>query len=140
MVLGDPHRIEPQRLGHDQVLDFLADEDAAYAELDRRYVAGEGGPGAAVFATWVDAFDRHDWEAFRGILHPEIVDEDCRRFSVRGPMHGAAASAHGTQALFDLSPDLRVRILHIRGGDGTFLYQNDWRGTQKGADDCPIFA
>jgi ketosteroid isomerase-like protein len=111
----------------------LEEEDAAYAELDRRYSAGEGGPGAAVFSAWVDALDRRDWQAFRRILHPGIVDEDNRKFSVRGPMHGAAASAQSTQALFDLSSDLKLRVLHVRGGDGTFLCQHDWRGTRDGA-------
>ena len=53
--------------------------DSAVAELDRRYLEGEGAAYAAILSpalTCIRAVDRRDWESFRECVAPEVVGRD----------------------------------------------------------------
>jgi hypothetical protein len=90
-----------------QVVFDPEDEDAAYAELDARYVADEGRPHAAVLSLifrGVDAFNRRDENA----LASDVVYVDHR------PLHAAETDAAVWQrAVVASVPDQVARIIAV---------------------------
>src|SRR5262249_19784757 len=88
--------------------------DAAYAELDARYLAGEAAPHAR---TWearlgpVRAIAARDWERLAAGFAPGFVIEDHRPvglFSI-SPDEWAAS----VRVLLELRPDARFRVHHV---------------------------
>ncbi|HVE93454.1 MAG TPA: nuclear transport factor 2 family protein, partial [Acidimicrobiales bacterium] len=81
------------------------DLDAAYAELDARYLAGEAAPFAETWATMVEifaAYNARDSARFRGLLSDDIVDVDHR-----------PASLGFTKGMWSLVPDIAFRVVSV---------------------------
>jgi class 3 adenylate cyclase len=91
------------------------DLDAAVAELDARYLAGEGAPFAQVFQVSMAsdaAVNRHDWEALRALHAPgvEFVDHRRGRFG----LYDARDDLLGDiPAMTDVAPDGRTMALAV---------------------------
>jgi ketosteroid isomerase-like protein len=88
------------------------DLDAAFAELDERYLAGEGEGFASelnVFFAVVRAYNRRDWARYRASLHDDFVQVDNRP---AGAGHVTGPDDHLTyiRTLLDLAPDARMFI------------------------------
>jgi class 3 adenylate cyclase/tetratricopeptide (TPR) repeat protein len=112
----------------------LDDLDAAYAELDRRYAAGEGGSESCFFATTAGTIKSRDWEAFGALLADEIVTEEHRRVAMRGTTRGVDEVIKVARALADLAPDSAFRIEHVRGGPRVWLWYGVEYGTRDGGE------
>jgi ketosteroid isomerase-like protein len=112
----------------------LADLDAAYEELDARYLAGEAAPHARVAASmraFADALARRDWDALAAQCAPDLVVHDHRRLgweTLRGP----AAYVAALSALVDLAPDTRMRLDHVELREDGYLVRTVWVGTRDG--------
>jgi hypothetical protein len=99
-----------------QVIFDTDDLDAAYAETDERYAAGEAAPlAAAVALKWLSAF-RHayaarDWESFDARFAPDFVVHD------HSPLGWGtldrSAYAESLKELVALAPDFRIRTDHL---------------------------
>ena len=90
-------------LTHDTVILDLDDIDAAFEELDNRYLAGEGADHAhawSVIAQTSAAFNRHELPAADGV----IIDH--RRLA---PIDTSDLPA-AIRAIWNLTPDLSTRI------------------------------
>jgi ketosteroid isomerase-like protein len=112
----------------------VEDVEAAYAELDARYNAGE----AAGFVHRVagqafrDAFVARDWEAFTRVLTDDVVVCDHRMLGWE-TLHGPAAYAQALRSLVELAPDVRLRIDHVLAmAKQKVLYATSWIGTREG--------
>ena len=108
------------------------DPDAAYAELDARYAAGELAAdhlkpvprlGAAIAA--------RDWEAAAARLAPDLVVTDHRPLGWE-TMHGPSAYVASLRSLFELAPDARLRVDHVRSAGRATLLTGAWLGTREG--------
>jgi class 3 adenylate cyclase len=113
----------------------LEDEDAAYAELDARFVAGEA---AAHDRAWA-ALDRilrsvaeRDWETLAASFAPDFRIEDHRRFGWDSALGRAEAFVQGQRILFDLAPDYGYRADHVRTSPRAGLVQLVESGTRDG--------
>jgi hypothetical protein len=88
------------------------DLDAAFAELDARFAAGEGASfdWASQVAN-LAAYDRRDWAAFQASLAQDVrhVDHRPARFGEQDREQLLSAM----RTLFDLVPDARVRLLAV---------------------------
>jgi ketosteroid isomerase-like protein len=110
------------------------DFDAAYAELDDRYAAGEATPFAGATAwrrTFADALAGRDWGALADLYTPDLVITDHRPLgweTLRGP----AAFIDSLRSLVDLSPDVRLRSDHVRMGERAHFQMFTWIGTREG--------
>src|SRR5262249_36790484 len=109
------------------------DIDAAYAELDDRYQAGEAACDrrAAVTRAFVGAFATRDWSTMAGLLAPDIEVHDHRLLGWE-PLRGRAAYRHALEMLVELAPDVRLRIDHVRMVGSGCLCVTRWLGTYKG--------
>jgi class 3 adenylate cyclase/tetratricopeptide (TPR) repeat protein len=109
------------------------DIDAAYAELDDRYQAGEAACDrrAAVTRAFVGAFATRDWSAMARLLAPDIEVHDHRLLGWE-PLRGRAAYRHALEMLVELAPDVRLRIDHVRMVGSGFLCVTRWLGTHEG--------
>jgi class 3 adenylate cyclase/tetratricopeptide (TPR) repeat protein len=109
------------------------DLDAAYAELDDRYQAGEAACDrrAAVTRAFVAAFAARDWATMAGLLAPDIEVLDHRLLGWE-PLRGREAYRHALEMLVDLAPDVRLRIDHVRVAGRGFLCVTRWLGTHEG--------
>jgi hypothetical protein len=103
------------------VLSWDADElDAAFAELDARYAAGEGRPfGWAGDVAATAAYNCRDWNTYELSLAEDFqyVDHARARFGEQDRTQFLTAS----RSVFDLVPDAKVRVLAVplltsRGG------------------------
>jgi hypothetical protein len=108
--------------------------EAAYAELDRRYDAGEAsafGHGAMTRA-FRRAFAARDWDALAKQLAPDIVVHDHRPLgweTLRGP----GAYVRALRSLVELAPDVRLRLDHVLAmSERGVLYAPTWHGTREG--------
>ncbi|MBX3024108.1 AAA family ATPase [bacterium] len=110
------------------------DVDAAYAELDRRYAAGESAPFAAVTAAmeiFRHALAARDWEALADVLAPDLVVHDHRPLgweATRGPQPYVDA----LRELVALAPDVRLRLDHADVCAHGYLALSTWVGTHEG--------
>jgi class 3 adenylate cyclase/ketosteroid isomerase-like protein len=90
------------------------DLDAAYAELDDRYAAGEAARYAGTWETYRRvgrAADARDWEQLASVFAPDFVMEDHRTLGLLpGSRDEYVASV---RALLDLRPDTRFRVDHV---------------------------
>src|SRR5262249_46364305 len=108
------------------------DLDAAYAELDARYLAGEAAPYAR---TWearlgvVRALATRDWERLVAGAAPGVVIEDHRPvglFSISGGEWLASV-----RVLLELRPDARFRVHHVLAlDDRRSLTLEGWEGAE----------
>jgi hypothetical protein len=110
------------------------DLDAAHAELDARYHAGEAAPFGAVAASmraFADALARRDWDALAALCVPDLAVHDHRRLgweTLRGP----AAYVEALRALVDLAPDTRMCLDHVEMRERGYLVVTVWLGTRDG--------
>jgi ketosteroid isomerase-like protein len=110
------------------------DLDAAYAELDERYHAGEAAPYASVAAGMREfsrAFAARDWDALAARCAREIVVHDHRLLGWES-LHGPAAYVGALQALVELAPDTRLRLDHVAMAERGYLVLTVWVGTREG--------
>jgi hypothetical protein len=84
------------------------DLDAATAELDARYAAGEAAAHPRVLAAtqaFRTAFAKRDWEAVAAQYAPDVVVHDHRLLGWE-PIHGAPAYVESLRTLVELAPDV----------------------------------
>ncbi len=89
--------------------------DAAYAELDDRYAAGEAAPYASIWRTMrgvLRAFTSRDWARLASVLTPDLVFEDHRVLG-SGALASRDEYVARLRALVDLAPDVVMRIDHV---------------------------
>ncbi len=119
---------------------FDVDEiEAAYAELDARYLAGEAAPyaGDTGFVTFRDllafrdALARRDWDALGALYAPDVVIRDHRRLGWE-ERRGRAAFMQSIRTLVDLAPDVRPRLHHVTLSCRAVLLVQTWIGTRDG--------
>ncbi len=110
------------------------DLDAAYAELDRRYGAGDGRHDA----TWQQALrlsvalPHGDIDACRAMLAPGFRVRDHRKLSWGDTLRDADTFLQAQLALSELAPDWRYRIDHHRARGRVQLGQQAQVGTREG--------
>ena len=110
------------------------DLDAAYAELDRRYFAGEAvaaGQVAVVMETFLRAIAIRDWSLMASVLAPDLVVTDHRPLGWE-TMRGSAAYVDSLKSLVEFAPDVRLRNDHLRLSTRAALFVNTWVGTREG--------
>jgi hypothetical protein len=108
--------------------------DAAYAELDARWDAGEAAshPQMAAAARTMDlAWAHRDWDAVHALCAPSFVYHDHRLLGW-GTLPDAAAWVRTQRALVDLAPDVRIRRDHVRMCDRGCMVQLLQQGTRDG--------
>ncbi len=108
--------------------------DAAYAELDARYAAGEAadlGRVAAAMSAFNRAFADRDWDALAAQCAPDIIVNDHRLLGWE-TLHGAAAYLAAVRSLVDLAPDARLRLDHVTRSEHGYLVITVWAGTREG--------
>jgi class 3 adenylate cyclase len=113
----------------------LEDEDAAHAELDARWEAGEGQTcerAWAVNQAFVRAVVRRDWDVIAALCAADFVEYDRRRLAVLGTTRGGDAWAQNFRALADLAPDSVYRTEHFRPAPRGFWTFGVWRGSREG--------
>jgi hypothetical protein len=113
---------------------FDPDEvDAAYAELDDRYAAGDATTQrrAALTRTFCRAFAARDWGALAALLASDLVVTD-RRILGWETLYGPDAYIQALQSLVDLASDVQLRVDHLTMYGSRFLYVTSWRGTHEG--------
>src|SRR5262249_46298064 len=92
------------------------DLDAAYAELDDRYLAGEAAPCRA---TWdavrrlVDGFAKRDWERVASAFAPDFTLKARRHFRLLGQQRTPEEYVTTIRALVDVAPDAVMRLDHV---------------------------
>jgi ketosteroid isomerase-like protein len=111
----------------------VADLEAAYAELDERYVAGEA---ASYARTWessrsiVQAIDARDWEQLAAVFAPGFVLKDHRPLGLLNSLSRDEWVA-SVRALLDLRPDAHFRIHHVLAlDDRRWLTIQAWEGDE----------
>jgi len=109
------------------------DLDAAHADLEARWEAGEGGPLVGIFRIYADAIANQDWDALRAVTAPDFVSRDARSLAVLGTQRSVEAHVQAVRALAELAPDMTLRLEHVRRRARTFLWQGTCRGTQAGS-------
>jgi ketosteroid isomerase-like protein len=111
----------------------LDDLDAAFAELDARYDAGEGAATrqTPITRAFLRAFAARDWDALAATLAPDLVVHDHRLLGWE-TLHGPAQYIEALRSLTDLAPDVRLRLDHIETSGRSALYVPVWEGTHEG--------
>jgi hypothetical protein len=112
----------------------LERRDAAHAELEARYAAGEGAAHPQVLAAWrrfVGAFERRDWEAVAAGYAADVVANDRRPLGWE-PLRGAPAYVDSLRALVELSSDVRVGCDHLALNARGLFWVGRWSGTREG--------
>jgi len=112
----------------------LDDLDAAHAELDARWAAGEGA-AHPLEVKWLADYQRcfaaRDWEGMASILAPDLLSQSHRLVSW-GTVHGPAGLVSTLQVQIDLAPDTQARFAHGHTCAGGLLVDYTWRGTRDG--------
>jgi ketosteroid isomerase-like protein len=111
------------------------DLDAAYAELDARFDAGEGAAHAhtlAAWRRWERAIATRDWNALGARRSPGFVFRDHRLLGWGTTMSDGASAVQITKALVDLAPDVQRRHDHVRLCERGILEHLTWVGTRDG--------
>jgi hypothetical protein len=110
------------------------DLDAAYAELDARWTAGEAAahPLAAKWlADYLRCFAARDWPAMTGLFAPDLLGEN-HRLVGWGTRHGPEGVVSTLRAQIELAPDTQERVDHVRTGERAVLFEYAWHGTHEG--------
>jgi hypothetical protein len=110
--------------------------DAAYAELDARYAAGEGRDYPHVLAqhrAWMDAFERRDFDGLAALYpaHGAVV-HDHRKIGF-GTL-SASQYVELLRPLVELAPDVRLRIDHFEASAHGVLMIGAMVGTRDGGE------
>ncbi|MFI5053853.1 MAG: hypothetical protein ACHQDE_05780, partial [Acidimicrobiia bacterium] len=109
------------------------DLDAAYAELDRRYDAGEGAALGGVTTRYVQSFAKRDLEGIAALCAPTFVEHDHRRITGLGTTRGADVWVeNNVRVWIDLAPDIVTRFTHIRAHGRGVLWQISLQGSREG--------
>jgi len=117
------------------------DLDAAYAELDRRFYAGEGSAHAEAGRALTQGIAHRAWGVIQAQFMPTFVEYDHRHFALHGTTRGAEAWVQKVRVLVDLAPDAVLRLTHLRFAPGGALFQMSWYGTREGGDfEIPLIA
>jgi ketosteroid isomerase-like protein len=84
------------------------------------------------------AFAARDWDAFAGLLAPDLVVIDHRVLGWE-PLRGPAAYVDALRSLAELAPDVRLRLDHvIETSEHGIIYAPTWIGSREGgAFDAP---
>jgi ketosteroid isomerase-like protein len=115
------------------VLFDLDDEDAAYAELDARFDAGEGAALRGAFSRFARNLANRDRDALLAGCAPTLVEHDHRPVIGLGTTHGAEAWVQkNIRTSTDLVPDSLPRVFHIRVCDHRTMWLMAWQGTRDG--------
>ncbi len=113
--------------------------DAAYAELDARYAAGEAAEHPAEWAVSSGlgaAFAARDWERYRAFFSPDAVVEDHRILGLGSS--SAINAVASVRAMSELRPDAALRYEHIALTDRGVLIAVRWVGSEsEGAFELP---
>src|SRR5262249_2177185 len=117
------------------------DLDAAYAELDERYAAGEADPHAAAWQTYLRlwrALAARDWKQLAATFAPDFLIEDHRPVGLFASFSRDEWVA-SARALFDLRPDATVRLAHVLAIDDCRALTVGWwaGGEPEGAFETP---
>jgi ketosteroid isomerase-like protein len=108
--------------------------DAAYAELDARFAAGEGAVHPLALA-WHRAFfgalARADWEALAATIAPSFVADD-HRLAGWGTLESPARFVDALRAMVEPASDARLRVDHLRASGRSLAGHNTWVGTREG--------
>src|SRR5262249_13273182 len=87
--------------------------DAAYAELDARFVAGEAAPYGRYWELRPQrAVAARDWKELAAVFAPDFFIEDHRPVGLLTLRSGSEYVA-SVQALIDLRPDAALRVHHV---------------------------
>ena len=113
----------------------IDDLDAAFAEVDERYAAGEAAPYAQTWATiqrLARAAARRDWEEYFGAFVADLILEDHRKLGW-GTIRSRDEYAHLQRAVVDLAPNAILRFNHVLAmSDHAALTIGTWMGTRDG--------
>jgi hypothetical protein len=118
------------------------DLEAAYAELDERYAAGEAAPHAATWRTelcfW-RALATRDWERLAATFATDFVVEDHRPVGLLTSLSRDEYVA-SVRALMELRPDATLRLAHVLAlEDDRLLAVGRWTGGEpEGAFEIPV--
>src|SRR5262249_18910858 len=111
------------------------DLEGAYAELDRRYAAGEAAPYARTWETLQRlerALAARDWDDLAAVFDPGFVLEDHRLIGW-GTLHSRDHFLERIRVLVDLAPDVVMRADHILAlDDRVMLAVTRWVGSREG--------
>jgi hypothetical protein len=99
------------------------DLDAAYAELDERWQAGVPALQQRIAA--------RDWDGVAALYASDLIARD-HRLVGWGTLHGPAAFLESMRQMVELSPDVRLRIKHVRAAARGYLVEGVWLGTRDG--------
>ena len=124
------------------VLFDLEDEEAAHAELDARFEAGEASAYPRVTGALATnrLMQARDWRAYAARLAPGFVYRDHRRLGWGDAGHDSETLIRIQQSAVDLSPDARYRADHVRLSARGILRQATLLGTRDGgAFENPMF-
>jgi ketosteroid isomerase-like protein len=118
------------------------DLEAAYAELDERYAAGEAAPHAATWRTELRfwrALAALDWERLAGTFATDFVVEDHRPVGLFTSLSRDEYVA-SVRALLELRPDATLRLAHVLAlADDRLLAVGRWTGGEpEGAFEIPV--
>ena len=111
----------------------LEDADAAWAEIEARWQAGEGAQHAAqrVMTEFGEALERRDWDATAACYAPDFVGHD-HRLVGWGTVHGPSGLVRALQEMIVLAPDARMRLHHRRACARGTISDITWVGTRDG--------
>ncbi len=112
----------------------LDDADAANAELETRFAAGEAAATprvTATFARFALAHSRRDWSMLADQLHPDLLTTD-HRILGWGTLQGRAAFVQTQTSLVDLASDTGFHVHHVRSSQQAYLSALVVSGTRDG--------
>ncbi len=133
------------RGNHVTMVLFDADAvDAAYADLDARYVEGEAAPYAATWEAYLRnarAMATREWEQLRAAYAPDCVLEDHRPLGLP-TLRSRDECVASVRAFVELRPDARSRTPHVLALTGRWsLTVTVWTGSEtEGAFEIPAVA
>ncbi|MBX3023588.1 AAA family ATPase [bacterium] len=107
--------------------------DAAHAELDRRYDAGEGAVHGGVVTRFIQGVAARDWAGVAALCAPTLVEHDHRRLTGLGTTRGADQWVeNNVRVWLDLAPDIVARQTHVRGCARGILAEIALAGSREG--------
>jgi hypothetical protein len=116
------------------------DLEAAYEELDRRFIAGEasGVRSSAIFRTFEEAIAARDWDRLASCLAPGFVVDDHRSLGTLRSLSRDEWVA-SVRSLVEMRPDTLLRTDHVIALDEQrVLSVGCWIGSQsEGAFEIP---
>jgi hypothetical protein len=107
------------------------DLDAAYDEIEARFLDAEGEAVRAALHDFTTARDRGDWDALAAACAPHVVAHD-HRLAGYGTLRGPAEMVAAQRAMIELAPDARTRTHHVRVAPRAMFTDTVWFGTRDG--------